>query len=262
MKKTLFAILLSGCCTSFSQAIDLVGNYSFQENLNNAVTGENALNKWTQNNCTTSFDNGYLTFTERKDTYSGLYNVDASDLGSNWSLQLSINLAEIGGSYQQILKLGSDAQSAPGLMLVVGNGASDWGSGFGLASAKNHDNRIMSTQSVNAGKWNTISLISLNNSLKMYIGTEDITNTLTLSQGSGIADLSYSLDALKLGYNNITGNYGVKEGTSFKDLKIWALDATTDTFASVEAAMQIPEPTTTCLSIIGLIGLIFHRRRA
>lgn len=55
MKKTLFTILLSGCCTSFSQAIDLVGNYSFQENLNNAVTGENALNKWTQNNCTTPF---------------------------------------------------------------------------------------------------------------------------------------------------------------------------------------------------------------
>lgn len=264
MKKKLFALFLLGCCASSSQAITQIGDYSFQENLNNAVTGTGALGNWSISHCTTSFENGYLTLNNRTGQYSGLYNVNASSAGSDWSLQLSVNLVKISVNYQQILKLGSDSSDSTGLMLVAGNGASDWGSGFGLTSAgsSGHNNGLMSTENVNVGEWNTISLISLNGTLQMYLNGKNITHTLTKNRGNGLTGLSHSLDALKLGYNNGAGNYGVADGTGFKDLKIWALNAETDTLSSVEAVMGVPEPATASLSLLGLASLMLRRRRA
>ena len=263
MKKyiTLAALLAAG--TACANAATLVANYGFDQNLNNSLQTDSSLAshgtvsseyilvtdgdyalKYTDNN-----NSGYY-----RDNFGGSTGslVTFDSLGTDWALSFDV-CAVSSSSFQTLFQVGDDFR------VVLGNGASDWGSGVGLATTT-YGNRLMSTSGVSLGDWHTVTIVSFSQKLYLCVDGTDVTSTLTNNNGEGFDLSARSLSRIKLGYG---ADYGAVSGTQFNNLKCWDLTGD-DTFKTIkeDVGVVIPEPSAFgLLAGVGALALVASRRR-
>jgi hypothetical protein len=103
------------------------------------------------------------------------------------------------------------------------------------------------TSTYTVGQWYQVELINYNGTVSYYLNGVFQDSAATSGKVNDIR--------LGAGYWAATGSNG-----AFDEMKVWTFDHTVDSFASVQAAMAIPEPSTWALVAIALVPLFLRRR--
>lgn len=105
-----------------------------------------------------------------------------------------------------------------------------------------------STSTYTIGTWVNVSIINHGGTVHYYLNG--------ILQDSAVTSGVINDIRLGAGYWAATGSNG-----AFDEMKVWTFDSSSDSLASVETAMGIPEPAAVALLGLGALTLMFRRRK-
>ena len=166
-------------------------------------------------------------------------------LTDDWAAQLWVKVPEVPDVNQSYLLFSTNEEAADAVTLEVNKGRINLIQGASAATR-------MIGFAYSPDEWFRATLISYDGTVALYQDDQRYAVATTTSFAHALNSLMLSIGPTGPGLRGGSGTYD--------ELRVWSFDHTTDSLGEV-VDITVPEPASTALMGIGVLGLLLRRRR-